>query len=327
MQSPLSYDPAYRYAEFVFAPAATMLGDADKVVVNDASLMILHAAAPSGFTMMDIVKSTQFMSVVPASFMIGGTTTGWPGSVASPIAIIDTGGGPVLLTDPDGYVYGKTWPDTVACPVWTKGSIACNCISDRVEIGLKSATGTTSYVYTVDTSAMAPTVRGLTAVMCQTNEFLRGQQGMNVGGITALFNRILIDYVGNQVGFAPKYPNSVQTVEMGSSVYQQVSASSAGVWLAYDFYAPGKIISTEMTVSWSHLPAGTTFLLKYANSPGAEIVSWSGKTHSGNPNGELRVAFTIKRTTGGAAIPVFISAVKGDNLPVTFLINATTQSQ
>ena len=61
---------------------------------------------------------------------------------------------------------------------------------------------------------------------------------MNVGGITALFNRILIDYVGNRVGFAPKYPNSVQTVEMGASVDQLVSASSSGVWLAYDFYPP-----------------------------------------------------------------------------------------
>jgi hypothetical protein len=31
----------------------------------------------------------------------------------------------------------------------------------------------------------------------------RGQQGMNVGGITALFNRILIDYTGTRVGLKP----------------------------------------------------------------------------------------------------------------------------
>ena len=122
-----------------------MLGDADKIVVNDASTMVLRAAAPSDFTMMNIIKDVQFMSLSPTSFVIGGTTTGWPGSVASPIAIIDTGGGPVLLTDPNGYVYDKTWPDPVTCPAWTKGSIGCRCISERLQVGLKSAADTTSY--------------------------------------------------------------------------------------------------------------------------------------------------------------------------------------
>ena len=35
---------------------------------------------------------------------------------------------------------------------------------------------------------------------------------MNVGGITALFNHILIDYAGTQVGLAPVNPIRTQIV-------------------------------------------------------------------------------------------------------------------
>ena len=37
-------------------------------------------------------------------------------------------------------------------------------------------------------------VQGLTGVMCELNGYMMGQEGMNIGGITALFNRILKTY-------------------------------------------------------------------------------------------------------------------------------------
>lgn len=37
--------------------------------------------------------------------------------------------------------------------------------------------------------------------MCQMNEYMRGQYGLNTGGITALTNAILIDHANRRVGF------------------------------------------------------------------------------------------------------------------------------
>lgn len=206
MQSPLSYTNSHPYAEFVYAPAQEVLGMADKVVVNDKSLMILHPRLPAAFTMMDIIKDCAFMSVVPNALAVGGVLTGWPGGISSPIAMIDTGGGPVLLSDPTDYVYSKTWPHEASCPDWAKKppNANCNCIADALRVGLQSAGGKPGYVYSIDTSTLPKSVQGLTAVMCKVNEFMRDKQGMNVGGITALFNRILINYPGAQVGFASK---------------------------------------------------------------------------------------------------------------------------
>ena len=208
IQSPLSYNTAYPYAEFVYAPAETMFSSAAMPHVTDGSLLILHATRPSGFTMLEIIPNLGWMSVVPAALAIGSRATAWPGSIASPIAMVDTGGGPVFLSDPNGVVWRETWPDPVRCPSWTDDSSPesknCNCVSDRLTLSLKGSDGTTSYTYTIDTSAMPASVQGLTAVMCELNGYMMGQEGMNIGGITALFNRILIDYAGTQVGFAPK---------------------------------------------------------------------------------------------------------------------------
>jgi hypothetical protein len=323
MQSPLSYNTAYPYAEFVYAPAAAMLSATEKVLVNDGSMLILRSAAPSGFTMLDIIQNLEWMSVVPASLAIGGTATGWPGNVSAPIAMIDTGGGPVFLSDPNGYVYAKKWPDTVTCPAWTSSSQSCNCISERLQLGLKASGGAASYGYTIDTNAMPPSVRGLTAVMCKVNAFMMHRQGMNVGGITALFNRILIDYAGTKVGLAPKYANWTQTVEMGSSVDQQVAAQPPGVLIGYDFYPPGSVVNTTMTISWTGLPAGATLYVQHGGSDGAEVLKWNGPDTSTAANGKLTASFTIKRTTG-AAVPLFIYAFKDNYLPLNFHITATS---
>jgi hypothetical protein len=206
LQSPLSYGTA-PYAEVIFEPATTMLSSTADVLVSRGSSLVMHATAPSGYTLLSTIPDLAWMSVVPTSFAIGGTTTGWPGSVSPLIAMVDTGGGPVLLSDPNGYVWPKTWPLEVdKCPGWTSSSVHCNCISDRLQISLAAASGGGTYAYTINPIARPPTEWGLTAVMCEVNHFLEGQQGMNVGGISFLFNRLLIDYAGAQVGLAPNMP-------------------------------------------------------------------------------------------------------------------------
>ena len=57
-------------------------------------------------------------------------------------------------------------------------------------------------------SAFPPPAQGLTLVMCQMNQFMMGQRGMNIGGVSALVNSILIDYANCRVGFKPKPPTA-----------------------------------------------------------------------------------------------------------------------
>jgi hypothetical protein len=204
IQSPLSYDRSFQFAEFIYEPATSMFSPTGELRVSDASRLILNSYMPSGYRRLKIIPNLEWMSVVPVALSIGGTRTGWPGDVASPIAMVDTGGGPVFLSDPNGYVYPKTWPDTVVCPSWTQDpqlpSQNCNCVSDSLQITLAGADGVGTYTYTVDTASLPQPVRGLTGVMCQVNGFMMGQQGMNIGGVSALFNRILIEYNGDHVG-------------------------------------------------------------------------------------------------------------------------------
>jgi len=53
-------------------------------------------------------------------------------------------------------------------------------------------------------SDMPASVQGLTLVMCHESQFMRGNNGINIGGLSALFNYILIDYSLGKVGFKPK---------------------------------------------------------------------------------------------------------------------------
>lgn len=203
LQSPLSYAIDYPYAEVIFQPSGIFSSTAG-MVGSSESMIVMHATAPSGYTMLSTVQNLAWMSVVPTSFAIDDTTTGWPGNVSSPIAMIDTGGGPVLLSDPNGYVWPKTWPFEVdKCPGWTRSSKDCNCIAALLQVSLAAASGSGTYAYTINPFAQPIAEWGLTAVMCEKNQFMRGHQGMNVGGITFLFNRLLIDYSGAQVGLAP----------------------------------------------------------------------------------------------------------------------------
>lgn len=202
VQSPLSYDPNYPFAEVDYAPADQLFAATSQPHVNQSSALTLFKATPPGYQSFDIMRGVPWMSLAPRALSIGDVATGWPGARPS-IAMIDTGGGPVFLSDPDGFVYGGTWPDPATNPWWTQPpSVACQSTYDRITFAVGDDNG--SYAYTIDTSALPQAVRGLTLVMCEQCAYMMGQNGMNVGGITALFNYILIDYAAGKLGLRSK---------------------------------------------------------------------------------------------------------------------------
>jgi hypothetical protein len=63
----------------------------------------------------------------------------------------DTGGGPVFLSDPNGYVYRGTWPEPVANPCWTSPrSISCQSTKDKIVVAIGDKNN--SFSYPIDTS-------------------------------------------------------------------------------------------------------------------------------------------------------------------------------
>jgi len=206
LQAPLSYNIQYPYADIAYAPAAAAVQCDGTAMVAEGSSIVLSQTPPEGYAMLDITPGLPWMSLVPKSLSIAGNLTEWPGIVRSPLAMIDTGGGPVFLNDPNGYLYSKAWqqPPMSCSTTWTSGSKDCNCISVAIAFELENASKTTSYKLTIDPSILPSTAQGLTLVMCRINEFMMCQQGMNIGGINALFYHILIDYLTGQVGFKPK---------------------------------------------------------------------------------------------------------------------------
>jgi hypothetical protein len=117
--------------------------------------------------------------------------------------MVDTGGGPVFLSDPNGYIDRTNWPDPVPSPSWTSsGSVSCESTEDDLTIVLGD--GRSSFSYRIDTTKLPSSVQGLTLVMCELCYYMMGNQGMNIGGLSALFNSILVDYASAQVGFKAK---------------------------------------------------------------------------------------------------------------------------
>jgi hypothetical protein len=203
IKAPLTYNTAYPYAELNYAAAEQIFSTKSGPQISQGSSLILHKSRPTGYKMFDIVKNLMWMSLIPQSLAIGTTRTGWPGKTRSPIAMIDTGGGPVFLSDPNGYVYQTNWPDQVPSPSWTSpGSVSCRSTKDDISIVLGD--GQNSFSYRVDTTKLPASVQGLTLVMCEMCSYMMGNQGMNIGGVSALFNSILIDYGSAKVGFKPK---------------------------------------------------------------------------------------------------------------------------
>lgn len=174
------------------------------------SFLTLYRAPPGGYKMLEIVSNQPWMSLRPKKLVIAGTETMWPGDLAaSSIAMVDTGGGPVFLSDPKKCLWAGDWPTPAPLPSWIGESFACQATSDDLSITLSDDKGQ-EFTYQVRTAMLPPLAQGLTLVMCSVCSFMRDdaagkpQNGMNIGGLSALFNYVLIDYVNARVGLKAK---------------------------------------------------------------------------------------------------------------------------
>jgi hypothetical protein len=204
MQAPLAYNSAFPFAELDYAPSTTLFAASLAPTVARRSYLKVHKAKPSAYTVCDIVPQKAWMSLLAKGLSIRNSRTTWPDQIPRTlnIAMIDTGGGPVFLSDPEGCVYNKNWPNRVSNPWWTSNSVDCNSISADVTIVLGDSDNTVSY--NINESLLPRSVQGLTLVMCKQISYMRGEHGMNTGGLSALANLILIDYEQSQVGLKSK---------------------------------------------------------------------------------------------------------------------------
>ena len=85
------------------------------------------------------------------------------------------------------------------------------CESTRAAVSVSLGDTTGSYSYTIDDNFLPIATRGITLVMCRKNNYMMGQRGMNIGGISALVNYILIDYANARVGLKAKQPGQTRT--------------------------------------------------------------------------------------------------------------------
>jgi hypothetical protein len=200
----------YRYVEFDYAPEALENGGEPRLAAG--STMTLRKAPPPDFQAYQMFEITRdddvwWMSLKVKSVTIGDKRTEWPKDKPYPIAMVDTGGGPVLLGDPDGYFYKTHWPEQVEPPDWAKKGPPTFCQAVKgpltIEIGDEKSPW---FSYRIDTTQLPKPVQGLTLVLCKECKYLFGRPGINIGGISALFNHILIDNESGQVGFKSRQP-------------------------------------------------------------------------------------------------------------------------
>jgi hypothetical protein len=200
-------DNPYRYIELDYMPDPTAIESSDDPKIADSSWMNIQNTPPTGYERMyQITRGTDalWMSLQVRSLTIGAEKTKWPGPKPYPMAMIDTGGGPVLLSDLDGSISTTIWPKPAPMPDWiTSTSIACQAIYDPLTIELGD--GNNWFSYRIDTSKLPKSVQGLTMVLCKDCSYLQGYKGINIGGISALFNYTLIDNKLGQVGFKSRH--------------------------------------------------------------------------------------------------------------------------
>jgi hypothetical protein len=197
----------YRYVEFDYAPAAAVMTGEGELKVAGGSILTLMNDPPPGYQMFDITRGSDawWMSVKVRSLTIGQKRTGWPGTGTSyPMAMVDTGGGPVLLSDPDGLLYPTVWPEQVELPDWASASTPSLCQAIKYPLEIEIGDGNSWFSYRIDTTSLPAPVQDLTLVLCKDCSFMQGNRGMNIGGISVLFNYILIDNVLGKVGFKSK---------------------------------------------------------------------------------------------------------------------------
>ena len=190
------------FAEFDYAAADEVFNSSNPQGVSEESTLRLYNAAPDGYQFLQLVSSCPWMALRPKQLQIAGTVTGWPAANMNAIAMIDTGGTSVYLSDPTGLVYQTVWPAPAGNPLWASGSVNCVSTKSSLQIELGDDQGA-SFTYAINETALPPSVQGLTLVMCQMNEFMRQQYGMNIGGLSVLATQIIVDYSSARVGFRP----------------------------------------------------------------------------------------------------------------------------
>lgn len=200
IQSPLAYSPGHSFAEFDYATADEVFNASNPQGVSEESTLRLYNTAPNGYQFLQLVSSCPWMALRPKQLQIGGTLSSWPAPNMAAIAMIDTGGTSVYLSDPTGLVYQTVWPAPAGNPSWTSGSVNCVSTKSSLQIELGDDQGA-SFTYEINETALPPSAQGLTLVMCQMNEFMRGQYGMNIGGLSALSKQMIVDYGLARVGF------------------------------------------------------------------------------------------------------------------------------
>jgi hypothetical protein len=214
--TPLSVIPEYPYAEFDYAPSRQINVPGTGPVIIGNSYLNLYKALPDDYKnrMFAILKDQWWMSLRPKSLEINGKRVDWPGKrMARSIAMIDTGGGPVFLNDPDDAVWPKEFATSIGLPNWIAGSYCCQALDADPAISLWDGVNkNASYSYRIQRAALPPLASGETLVLCKRCLYMmedangKPNDGLNIGGLSALFNYILIDYAGARVGFKPKSP-------------------------------------------------------------------------------------------------------------------------
>ncbi len=218
MQSPLTYNPDYPYAEIKNGVPPDS-GSGSPLVNSNSSLVLYRSdSLPSQYIMMDIIPNQNWMSVEVQNIWIASQTTNWPGKQTA-IAFVDTGGGAPFLSDPNQYIVGQNWPgETNQCPFWTNinegplQSTNCKCVDSDITITLTD--GRASLSYEIEVSALPslattnpgqPSEVFVSLVPCQKNGYMMNQYGMNIGGLSCLFLTVLVDYFNKKVGFNLAY--------------------------------------------------------------------------------------------------------------------------
>jgi hypothetical protein len=142
--SPLSLSPDHPYAEFDYAPARQVIEPGAGPIIIGNSFLNLYKDIPDAYRdrMLDILMGLQWMSLRPMNLIIAGDETKWPGKrAANSIAMIDTGGGPVFLSDPDKYLWASDLPTQSGLPNWIAGSYCCQAINDCLTSGFVGQNG------------------------------------------------------------------------------------------------------------------------------------------------------------------------------------------
>ncbi|MGY3238541.1 hypothetical protein ACVWZ4_000826 [Bradyrhizobium sp. USDA 4472] len=202
LRSPLSYGADY--VQIDYAPVDQVLASGGKLRVAPGSYLTLCRAKPDGFsTTLKILQNLAWMALKPQSLVIGAQRTDWPGKGENTsVAMIDTAGGPVFLSDPENYLRKRDWPETL--PETIPDFWVSSCKGMSADLAFSLTDGKETVLLTIRSKALTPAVQGLSLIMCDKCEFMRAQDGMNIGGLTALFYSILIDYKNARVGFKPK---------------------------------------------------------------------------------------------------------------------------